>query len=837
MAKARKSAKRRSNEEGVVPTPLELMAEHAWRRAFLTTYAMSVSFLETQVLPVLEGKDRCEVDVLVDSKGYRDSLFERHSTRVGQDYRLVPMAMPDGCFHPKAALLWGPERGFLAIGSGNLTFGGHGRNLEVFEAFDAAAHPHVFAGFAEFLASLLEVHGDRLPEREPVSRALLAARRLANGAEPGKAADFQPQILHSVRTPILEQIAGIARGIGLGRCLDAIVMSPFFDADGGTVRRLARALDCGRIRVVVPPLAYENRFPFAAAECWEARVEPVVLGAQERRRLHAKVLELRFEAGTLVLTGSVNATHPALGSTRNIEVGVLRYFESAPFPWVPSPKPPGVATDSVEAGDGAGERIVHGVVTKSGRLEGRLLGAVGCSGRWRGSVVAGGETLAEFDLEIDAEGRFSSDDLDVASVLRAGALQLLLTRPGAAARGWLQVEALLAAPRLGRMSSTEILRLSLGKGTEADVMALLEYLARHLVEDTRGRATFRTRGAPGSPEDVLIRPSDLAPRPPAGGAEESEHEDEAGSVLERIRRHLLRRPALAESIEDEGVADDMTDEGGGGRGAGVCAGKPASPAFSITEFSDIMRALSENPKASPSKRAVDLVWWFEGLMTAHLHAREDRSGEAREFLRYWTMKALRDSERGVSARLDGLVAMAAAMTFALGRELAGAAVKQAVLRSAFERWWGGDPDPAAARALLLEQRLSNVVELVGLAEVGRGDNWDATAALAGLLSVVTPDRMVRDALARWRSGAQPHADCPLFATSAGQVFLGRLVALPGGPLPAPEGALPKRVVIGRSGDSACPDCYRTLQGGARELELRGVAACGWCSTIVVRTEV
>ncbi len=50
--------------------------------------------------------------------------------RVGQEYRLIPVALPDGVFHAKCLYLAGDEGDLLLVGSGNVTFGGHGRNTE-----------------------------------------------------------------------------------------------------------------------------------------------------------------------------------------------------------------------------------------------------------------------------------------------------------------------------------------------------------------------------------------------------------------------------------------------------------------------------------------------------------------------------------------------------------------------------------------------------------------------------------------------------------------------------------------------------------------------------------
>ena len=97
-------------------------------------------FPESHILRVrnssLAGQSGCrEIWVVADAQGYQSSLVERRSHGVGQEYHLVPFALPHGVFHPKCCYLEGTEGDLLAIGSGNLTFGGFGRNLEVLASF------------------------------------------------------------------------------------------------------------------------------------------------------------------------------------------------------------------------------------------------------------------------------------------------------------------------------------------------------------------------------------------------------------------------------------------------------------------------------------------------------------------------------------------------------------------------------------------------------------------------------------------------------------------------------------------------------------------------------
>ena len=59
-----------------------------------------------------------------------DAVGEGLAAGPGVRYALEAIEMP-GAFHPKVALMWSGPDLLLAVGSGNLTFAGMSRNLEV----------------------------------------------------------------------------------------------------------------------------------------------------------------------------------------------------------------------------------------------------------------------------------------------------------------------------------------------------------------------------------------------------------------------------------------------------------------------------------------------------------------------------------------------------------------------------------------------------------------------------------------------------------------------------------------------------------------------------------
>ena len=81
------------------------MAAAPWKHALFTTYALSLSYFESEVLRPLLRTGCDDIWLIADSEGYKASLLERRSMRVGQEYRLIPVALSDGLLHAKTIYL------------------------------------------------------------------------------------------------------------------------------------------------------------------------------------------------------------------------------------------------------------------------------------------------------------------------------------------------------------------------------------------------------------------------------------------------------------------------------------------------------------------------------------------------------------------------------------------------------------------------------------------------------------------------------------------------------------------------------------------------------------
>src|SRR5690242_3713925 len=241
-------------------SPIEAIERGRWENALFTTYALSLTFFETHILKNCLVKTGCRnIWVVADVDGYQQSLAERQSSRVGQEYRLVPVALSKGVFHPKCSYLSGPDGDLLMVSSGNLTFGGFGRNVEVMEMFHSSLTPGVFRQFGEFLQALDSRKDFLNPDRRWTTT--FADLALKAGATKASIGSEEPRLVHCAKQSVLEQMEAVfISGDGAARLK---VLSPFFDPQAVAVKKLAGAAVCSRVTIgLLPGQEDASSFPF-----------------------------------------------------------------------------------------------------------------------------------------------------------------------------------------------------------------------------------------------------------------------------------------------------------------------------------------------------------------------------------------------------------------------------------------------------------------------------------------------------------------------------------------------------------------------------------------------
>jgi hypothetical protein len=464
-------------EEQLQQQPTDILGSRRWHSALFTTYAFSISFFESVVFQALTRKMPChEICVLVDADGYASSLMERGAARVGRDYTLIPV-LAHGVFHPKCTYLSGPDGDLLLVGSGNLTFGGYGKNVEVLEVLQPEVHPQAFLDFADFLEALTTRPKLEIPNPACLANFIKRARN-AIGSDSIAGDASSVRLLHSSTEPIVHQLARYTASYGTAESIT--VLSPFHDSNGSAMVELADVMQCSKLRIALPPnVDQDTTFPFHTMHKMNLSISAVRSKMEEEstRTLHAKWIEVATSNGTVTLTGSVNGTYPALCSTRNIEVGIIRHSSTPEDLWEETTIPVTQTPQLDPQNDNVRPPLIYSSLTAGGRIAGHVMNRGQVSGRWRLRFEKSGHTYLDLEVEVDGNGHFQTSCSNSNEILSAGTIRVRLSRDRSEAIGWLEMDELVRMSLEQRSVFSALSRFLSNQATDDDDVSLLNYLA------------------------------------------------------------------------------------------------------------------------------------------------------------------------------------------------------------------------------------------------------------------------------------------------------------------------------------------------------------------------
>nr|QQZ50555.1 hypothetical protein JKL49_03155 [Phenylobacterium glaciei] len=142
--------------------------------------------------------------------GVRGALAEYGARVVGKDYDIEPVSVKHGVLHAKVAALVSSDDAHLVVGSGNLTFGGWGGNLEVAEHLHPSFAADAFDDAAGFFRALATT--DRATH-DAGDRLELLATALETGAASG-VRNGDVRLLHNLTEDLTRQLVARADELG-----------------------------------------------------------------------------------------------------------------------------------------------------------------------------------------------------------------------------------------------------------------------------------------------------------------------------------------------------------------------------------------------------------------------------------------------------------------------------------------------------------------------------------------------------------------------------------------------------------------------------------------------
>ena len=572
-------------------TPTDIITSNSWDKVLFTSYVISLSFYETQLHRFGLARNNCrDIRIVCDKDGYLFSLGERQTRGIGNEYQVTSTLLPKGIFHPKLTWLSSEEIDVVLIGSGNLTFGGYGKNVECMDVIRSDENPESFAALASMLDEWDAREDLRFANSDWIEQWASIARKHAE-----KAGEKPPAILpvHSTLEPIGEQLALMAEERGGAKAIR--VLSPFYENNASGILDFTRLLECKDLTIgLLPEREEKSSFPFNALDENGIALSAAVVEAKEdgeseeekslkkdARSLHAKIFEIDLADGkTLLMTGSVNATHKSLLTSDNIEVANVRFLDegTSPFSWTTTPTPQSHIPCNFEK-SGKQARVI---VSASINLQDTLLGEVilngEAEGTWDATLQKSDGENEQFPLEVSASGEFKHRLGDPDKFRYSTSLQLLMKKTDEVqGSGWVDVEFQLAANRKNFLSPSLIEKLLRPIADEEDEMALLRYLStegfRHLEVFGKAlgkkKASFAKTKSEGKSDKETVVPIELLATTTNSPEQRSATDDhrvnnELDQILLKIRQTLFERKSSKAnelgSSNDPSAEDDSEVE-------------------------------------------------------------------------------------------------------------------------------------------------------------------------------------------------------------------------------------------------------------------------------------
>lgn len=667
-------------------SPIQLIRSGRWHSALFGSYVLSLSFFEGVVLPALRQAGVRSIGILADLDGVAGALGEAGAREVGRTYDLRPVRVRGGVFHPKFMLLDGEGGPSAMIGSGNLTFGGWGHNLELCEVLRPERAGTALRGVADFLEEL--GLADRLAGADADALRVWVGRlRRVPGSGDSR-------VVHNVSVPIAGQLADAAAD--LGEVSRLTVASPYFGG-AAAVDALSAALGSPPVEVHVHDgerlALHGHHFPFPAASCRAAPVALDLLDADGSGPLHAKLIEIECELGSLLVTGSVNASVPALSECGNVELAVTRVVDAV-LPRAPSEVPPPIPQDSTEPIEPPSFGILHATLLGT-CLRGTVLSPAQ-EGDWTADFDHDGALHELGTIPLGPDGSFEAEVRipDASYGRRRSAL--VMRRGDRQVRGFVSFPDAIELNMRWGVVIGPMIRVAGGSDDDEDLAGVLEYFASNPRETaTAWRKAGVPAARPGGPvgmvslSELAVRASDDWDGPDGtGGA--------ARGAFDRILA-ALRIRWTGSSVRARGAADDhveMEDGDPSSAGADVRV---------IRAFDALLEVLAERV---PQDAAVELQRAADIAGFVLLRTPEPR--RIAGFAAWWSNLAVRHLR---TAELDGAMRSTAAGLLMLdGRDTAGAERARGRLARVL-----GDVPAAVevARSIEPGSRISRLAEVVG----------------------------------------------------------------------------------------------------------------------------
>lgn len=301
---------------------LELIGtgKNKYHSCVITSYSIDLAFFEQLILPRLRGAGITNINLFVDAsmlEKYLASHLGDSLNKFKANYSITPISI-SGAFHPKMLFLAGKDKGYLAIGSGNITSSGLLYNDEIWSSFYTSkerlsAQP-IFKSAWQYIQSLsshslginltkinwITQHSQWISELESSQDSIANIKDIEYSM-------FYTQTSKSLYSEVISTLSRKPKSIK--------IISPYYNKSGAFLQRLIDDLSPEEMHCCVDTSNGILPVAFTSSICQFSDWKDVINTENSKsiQRLHAKIIQIEYKVETVFILGSANATLEAYG--------------------------------------------------------------------------------------------------------------------------------------------------------------------------------------------------------------------------------------------------------------------------------------------------------------------------------------------------------------------------------------------------------------------------------------------------------------------------------------------------------------------------------------------
>lgn len=301
---------------------LELIGtgKNKYHSCVITSYSIDLAFFEQLILPRLRSAGITNINLFVDAsmlEKYLASHLSYSFKKFHVNYSITPVDI-SGAFHPKMLFLAGKDKGYLSVGSGNITSSGLLYNDEIWASFYTDKKRKntqtIFKSAWQYIQSLsshcLSINLTKIGWIQQHSQWISALENIQNDPKTIKETVYNltyTQQNSSLYKDVISKLAPNPKSIK--------IIAPYYNRSGAFLQKLIDDLGPIEMHSVVDTTNGILPVDFKSNACQFSNWGDVFKNENSKsiQQLHAKMIQIEYDNETVFILGSANATLEAYG--------------------------------------------------------------------------------------------------------------------------------------------------------------------------------------------------------------------------------------------------------------------------------------------------------------------------------------------------------------------------------------------------------------------------------------------------------------------------------------------------------------------------------------------